>query len=95
MILAIPLRHDLVEYSCVNRAIQAFNYKFKKVANSSNYVTIMECNYNREYFTKHGMHLNRIGKGLGYKQLASEISMLSAAEEMHPISLGRKMYRNK
>jgi hypothetical protein len=39
MILGIPHRHDLVEY------------KLKKVANSFKHVTIMECNYNREYFT--------------------------------------------
>jgi hypothetical protein len=50
----------------------------------------MECIYNREYFTKHGMHLNRRGKGLVAKQLASEIWNLSAAEEMPPISLGWK-----
>jgi hypothetical protein len=64
MILGIPHRHDLVEYSRVNRAIQVFNHKLKKVANSFKHVTITECHYNREYFTKHGMHLNRRGKGL-------------------------------
>jgi hypothetical protein len=45
----------------------------------------MECNYNREYFTKHGMHLNRKGKGLVSKQLASDIWKLSATEEIPPI----------
>jgi hypothetical protein len=58
MILGIPHRHDLVEYPSVNRAIKVFNHKLKKAANSFKYVTIIECNYNREYFTKHGMHLN-------------------------------------
>jgi hypothetical protein len=71
MILGIPHRHDLVEYSCVNRAIMVFNHKLKRVANSFKHVTIMECNYNREYFTKHSMHLNRRGKGLVAKQLDS------------------------
>jgi len=50
IIHGVPHRCDLVEYSCVNRAIQAFNYKLKKVATSFKYVTILECNYNREYF---------------------------------------------
>jgi hypothetical protein len=36
-----------------NRAIQVFNYKLKTVGNSFDYVTIMECNCNREYFAKH------------------------------------------
>jgi hypothetical protein len=66
MILGIPHRHYLAEYSCVNRAIQVFNYKLMKVANSFNHVTMMECKYNREYFPKHSMHLNRRGKGLGH-----------------------------
>jgi hypothetical protein len=39
MILGIPHRLDLVEYSHVNRTIQVFNYKLKKVANSFNYAT--------------------------------------------------------
>jgi hypothetical protein len=95
MILGIPHRHDLVEYSCVNRAIQVFNCKLKKVANSFNHVTIMERNYNREYFTKHGMHLNRTGKGLVSKQLASEIWKLSATEEIPPISLGWKVVQEQ
>jgi hypothetical protein len=89
MILGIPHRHDFVEYSCVNRAIEVFNNKLKKVANAFNHVTIMECNYNKVYFTKHGMHLNG-SKGLVSKQLASEIWKLSATEKILPISLGWK-----
>jgi hypothetical protein len=65
MILGMPHRCDLVGYSCDSRRIQPFNYKLKKVVNSFNYVTVMECNYNREYFTKHDMHLHRRGKQLG------------------------------
>jgi hypothetical protein len=46
VVLGIAHRRDLVEYSCVNRTIQVFNYKLKKVANSLNYVTIIQYNYN-------------------------------------------------
>ena len=44
ILLQTPHRYDLVEYSCVNRAIQAFNYKLREVANSfqSCYSTGME-----------------------------------------------------
>jgi hypothetical protein len=77
MILGIPHRHDLVEYSCINRAIQVLDHKLKKVSNSFKHVTIIECNYNRECFTKHGMHLNTRGKGIVAKQLASKIGILS------------------
>jgi hypothetical protein len=55
----------------------------------------MECNYEREYFTKHGMHLNRKGKGLVPKQLASEIWKLYATIEILPISLGWKVVQEQ
>jgi hypothetical protein len=74
----------MVKYSHVHRAIQVFHYKLKEVTNSFNYVIVMKCNYNREYLTKNGMHLNRKGKGLVSKQLASEIWNLSLTEEISP-----------
>jgi hypothetical protein len=55
--IGIPHRYDLDEYLYVNKAIQSFNYKLKKVAKIFNYISVMECNYNGEYFTKHSMHL--------------------------------------
>ena len=64
ILYGVPHRYDLAEYSCVNRAIQAFNCKLRKVATLFKYVTILESNYNREYFTNHGMHLNGRGKRL-------------------------------
>jgi hypothetical protein len=52
MILGIPHRLHLVEYSCVNGTIQVFNYKLKKPTIPFDYVAIMECN-DKEYFTTH------------------------------------------
>jgi lysophospholipase L1-like esterase len=79
IIYGVPHRYDLVEYLCVNRAIQALNCKLKKVATSFKHVTILECTYDRELFTNHGMHLNRKGKRLVSKQLAFEMLKLTAA----------------
>jgi hypothetical protein len=36
MILSIPHRHDLVAYSCLNKAIQSFNSTLKRVVKSFN-----------------------------------------------------------
>ena len=88
IIYGVPHRYDLVQYSCVNRAIQAFNCKVKKVATLFKHVTLLECNCGREYFTNHGMHLNGRGKRRVSKQLASVISKLTAVEAITPISLG-------
>jgi len=90
ILYGVPHRYDLAEYSCVNTAIQAFNCKLRKVTTLFKYVTILECNYNREYFTNHGMHLNGRGKSLVSKQLASVISKVTVMEATAPISLGWK-----
>jgi len=78
IIYGVPHRYDLAEYSCVNRAIQAFKCKLKKVATLFKHVTLLECNYGREYCTNHGMHLNGRGRRRVSKQLASVISKLTA-----------------
>jgi len=88
IIYGVPHRYDLAEYSCVNRAIGAFNCKLKKVATLFKHVTLLQCNCGREYFTNHGMHLNGRGKRRGSKQLAPVISKLTAVEAITPISLG-------
>jgi hypothetical protein len=70
MTLGTPHRHDPVEYSFLNKAIQS-KYEQNKAAKI--FVSIMECNYeyNRQYFIKHSMHFNRRAKSLVSKQLTS------------------------
>jgi hypothetical protein len=36
-------------------------------------VSILEVSFNREAFTQHGLHLNRVGKSLIAKQIAKKI----------------------
>ena len=61
------------------------------MANSFNHVTLLEWNHNREYFTEHGMHLNKRGKGLVSKLLALEIMKLKELKKTTPIRLGWKV----
>jgi hypothetical protein len=88
IIIDVPHRYDLSDHSCVNKAIQSFNGKLKNITTLYSYVTVIECNHGKEYFTSHGMHYNRRGKRLITKQVVSEISKLTAKREVVPISLG-------
>jgi hypothetical protein len=88
IIIDVPHRYDLSDHSCVNKAIQSFNGKLKNITTSYSYVTVIECNHGKEYFTSHGMHYNRRGKILITKQMGSEFSKLTAKREDVPISLG-------
>ena len=52
----IPLRYDLTMNSQINLEIQDFNNKLSKRAKSFSHVDLVEMNFNRKYFTKHGLH---------------------------------------
>ncbi|PNF28557.1 hypothetical protein B7P43_G12917 [Cryptotermes secundus] len=56
----ISYRYDLENNSILNKEIQTFNRKLRKVTKYYNHVTIIELSLNREAFTQHGLHLNRL-----------------------------------
>ena len=87
----IPSRYDLVKNSLVNKAIQVFNRKLRKVTKQLKHVTILEPRLNREMFTQHGLHLNRSGKYLIAKQIAKEIYELTEEKIINVISLKWKL----
>jgi hypothetical protein len=67
--------------------ILAFNQKLRKITNSYDHVTVIECCSNRDFYTRHGLHLNRRGKRLIFEQIVSEIYKLTRKEVETPISL--------
>jgi len=69
----IPQRHDLPKDSRTNLEIQAFNAKLSKIATLFSHVTLVEIDFNRKYYTKHGLHLNNAGKEWLAKLIASHI----------------------
>jgi hypothetical protein len=72
--LNTPLRHDLAMDCQINHEIQDINMKLSKSAKLFGHVELVEMNFNRKYFTKHGLHLDNAAKeGLG-KLIASQIS---------------------
>ena len=72
----IPQRHDLAKDSKTNFEIQAFNTKLSKTASLFSHVTLCDINFTREYFTKHGLHLNNAGKERLAKLTASQANKL-------------------
>lgn len=57
-----PHRHDLQDSSCINGEMQVYNRKLHKILKDMNHVTIIDTNYTREDFTRHGLHMNSAGK---------------------------------
>jgi hypothetical protein len=64
IVLDIPHRYDVGKNSCVNKEIQSFNQKLRKITKLFKHVSVLEVSSNREVFTQHGLHLNILGKRL-------------------------------
>jgi hypothetical protein len=55
-------RHDLAEWSCVNKEIKKFNRLLTKRAKPYKHVIISRPKLCKQHFTRHGMHTNNKGK---------------------------------
>jgi len=74
--VSIPLRHDLAMNSQTNLEIWDFNNELKKIAKLFSHIDLVEMNFDRKYFTKHGLHLNNLGKEGLAKVIASQINKI-------------------
>jgi hypothetical protein len=57
-VLDIPHIYDLEENSIVNKEIQTFNWKLRKITKHFNHVTILKLSLNTEAYTHYGLHPN-------------------------------------
>jgi hypothetical protein len=73
IVMEILHRHDLVNWSCVNKEIEQFNRQLTKRLRLDDQVSIRRLNLDRQHFTRHGMHLNYKGKEVMCKQIAELI----------------------
>jgi hypothetical protein len=71
IVINLPYRRDLVEQSCVNKEIDNYNRRLGKHLKGFDHVYYKVINYERKFHTKHGMHLNTIGK----EYVASQLSL--------------------
>jgi hypothetical protein len=69
MVVTAPHRYDLQDSACVNKEIVVFNRKLHKMVKTADNVKILQTTLNRNDFTRHGMHLNILGKEKVAKQI--------------------------
>jgi len=62
VILNVPQCFSLVNLLCVNKETIVYNRKLQKIVKTSNHVQIQNMNRDRMWYTKHGMHMNSVGK---------------------------------
>jgi hypothetical protein len=66
----VPHHYDLAPMSSVNQVLKFKNTLCKYLKQFSN-CTVFKTENNKEYFTKHGLHLNGFGNEVICKQLAA------------------------
>ena len=74
--VAPPHRYDLPDFSCVNQETEVFKRKLRKHLKDMQHVHVVDVNLTREEFTRHGLHLNYLGKEKMAKTLEHSIKAL-------------------
>jgi hypothetical protein len=57
ILMSVPHRHDLPEWSCVNSEVEAFNRKLVKLMKPHKHVFVVKVDLDKKSYTKQGMHM--------------------------------------
>jgi len=57
-----PHRHDLPDFSCVNKETKIFNRKLCKLLKDMHHARVVDTNLTRDKFTWHRLHMNPSGR---------------------------------
>jgi len=57
VIMKVPLRHDLMPTSCVNKEVLKFNTQIEKRVKAYPNTKLFDIDLDRSYYTAHGQHL--------------------------------------
>ena len=80
-----PHRHDLIPSSCVNNKVLKFNRQGEKKMKICNYAKMLETDFDRKCFTKHGQHMNLSGKELISTKLTTVIKDFFLLRNNYPL----------
>jgi hypothetical protein len=87
ILISVPHRYDLMQSSCVNNEIRLFNRKLMKSVRAFKNAFVLDITSDRNHFTKHGLHLNSLGKEVLSKQIVSYIYAMQDQKKDPPLIL--------
>jgi len=90
-----PKRHVLSTTSCVKSAVTTYNRKLHKRMKMSEYVQILDSEIQREHFTRHGLHMNTVGKELMAQRINGpyQKNLVSEEDTSHNFEMEAKSQR--
>jgi hypothetical protein len=71
----------------VNKEVENFNRKLLKFMKPFGHVKVIKVETNREYFTRHGLHINNEGKEQVIRKVANVIITMFQEHTEEPIRL--------
>ncbi|KAG8336388.1 hypothetical protein J6590_045353 [Homalodisca vitripennis] len=81
VLVDLPMRYDLVNWSCVNRAVSRTNLRLKELGQKYSHATVVDVSKaERHFHTRHGQHLNTRGKQWLAKLIAEKIQQITKSE---------------
>jgi hypothetical protein len=69
ILIEVPHRYDLIQDACVNKEVEKYNSRIWKHMKVHENAEVMKVNLDRRGFTKHGQHMNAMGKELMAKRI--------------------------
>ena len=79
-----------INKSCVNEEVKVFNRKLRKHLKACNNTQMVEVDSNRDYYTRHGLHLNQKGKEQMARNIAWAIKDKLNVQKCAPIIMSHK-----
>jgi len=91
VLMGVPHSFDLPDTSFVNKEVDSFNNKLKKIVKPFKFAALLKAEQRKEHFTRHGMHLNATGKASTAKLIVNWVNSIFTQKREKPISLGWKV----
>jgi hypothetical protein len=87
ILMSVPHRHDLSNWSCVKRKEKIFNRKLVKLIEPFTQATVIGVDLDRIYFTRQGLHLTNSGKERIALKIANAVTTILQKQTEELISL--------
>jgi hypothetical protein len=84
IVVGAPKRHDLRESSCVNKEVDRFNRQLHKRLMTCEHAKVIDSVIWKEYYTKHGLHLNNGHKEQMARLIIDQIKYLETTNTNPP-----------
>jgi len=81
ILISVPHRHDLSEWSRVNSEVKAFNRMLVKFMKPYKHVIAVKVDLNRKVFTRQGLHMNSLGKEKIALKIANVVTKIFLKKE--------------